>query len=255
MTSLPFQLNRTVDIQAPRPLVFEFFRDTERWASWWGAGSTIDPQPGGRAYIRYPGGVEVSGEVLEVTAPERFVFTYGFVSGTPIGPGASRVTITLEDVNGETRLHLQHDLADEKVRDEHVQGWRYQLSLFANVVADRLHADAPTLVDQWFSAWVEPDVQARRALLKSIAVPDVVFRDRNSLVRGIDDLTAHITAAQRFMPGLRFARNGDVRHCQGTVLADWTAVGSDGAVKAAGSNVFTMNADRRIVKATGFWNA
>ena len=33
-----------------------------RWAAWWGAGSTIDPRPGGRVFIRYPGGIEVSGE-------------------------------------------------------------------------------------------------------------------------------------------------------------------------------------------------
>ena len=253
MSSLPHRLNRTVLIEAPRTVVFDFFLEQERWASWWGAGSTIEPRPGGRAYIRYPGGVEAAGEVVEVKAPERLVFTYGFVSGNPIGPGESRVTITLEAVGGDTRLHLLHEFDNEKVRDEHVQGWRFQLSLFANAVADSLHAGAAQRVDQWFTAWADPDAQGRLAALSSIAAPDVVFRDRFSLVSGIDDLSAHITAAQRFMPGMRLTRNGDIRHCQGMVLANWDAVDPGGAVKGSGTNVFTMNADRRIASATGFW--
>lgn len=254
MSSLPHALNRTILIEAPRTIVFEFFQDSERWASWWGAGSTIDPRPGGRAYIRLPGDVEVSGEVLEINPPEQLVFTYGFVSGTPIAAGASRVTITLEAVGRDTRLHLLHEFEHEQVRDEHVQGWRFQLSLFANAVANRLHEGAAAIVDRWFEAWAEPDVRARNAVLSSIAAPDVVFRDRFSLLNGLEDLSAHITAAQRFMPGLRLTRNGNIRHCQGTVLAGWKAVDAGGAVKASGANVFSMNAEGQIASATGFWD-
>lgn len=255
MSSLPHALNRTILIEAPRSIVFEFFQSSDLWASWWGDGSTIDARPGGRAYIRLPGGVEVTGDVVEINPPEQLVFTYGFVSGSPIAPGASRVTITLEAAGPDTRLHLLHEFADETVRDEHVQGWRFQLSLFANAVANRLHANAAGLVDQWFSAWAETDVQKRDAVLSSIAAQDVVFRDRFSLLSGLDDLSAHISAAQRFMPGLRLTRNGHIRHCQGTVLVDWNAVDPGGAVKASGANVFSMNAEGRIESATGFWNS
>lgn len=253
-TTLAHRLNRTIQIDAPRPIVFAFFLDTTRWASWWGPGSTIDPHPGGRASICFPGGVEVTGEVLEINEPERFVFTYGFASGTPIPPGGSRVTITLEAVSGGTRLHLLHEFADERVRDEHVQGWRFQLSLFANAVANRLHGRAAEAVDRWFAAWADPDGASRAAALDVIAAPDVVFRDRYSLLSGVEDLSAHMAAAQRFMPGIRLARSGVARHCQGAVLVDWQAVDAAGAVKGTGSTVFTMNADGRIETATGFWN-
>ena len=66
MTTLPFQVERAVIIRATPETVFRFFTDTEYWARWWGAGSTIDPRPGGRVLIRYPGGNEASGEVLEI---------------------------------------------------------------------------------------------------------------------------------------------------------------------------------------------
>jgi uncharacterized protein YndB with AHSA1/START domain len=253
MDSLLYHLDRTVVIQATRPTVFRFFTDASRWATWWGAGSTIDARPGGRLYIRHPNGVEVSGEVVEVQTPERIVFTYGYSSGSPIGPGASRVTIRLETSGSGTRLHLQHELPDAALRDAHVQGWRYQLSLFGNVVADEVNAGAAGVVDGWFGAWAEPDATARSRALASIATPDVRFRDRFSLVDGLDDLVPHIGGAQRFMPGIRLRRDGPVRHCQGTVLADWVAETIGGQERGRGTNVFALGADGRIESVTGFW--
>ena len=73
--ALAHRLDRTLVIQARRETVFQFFTDTPQWAAWWGAGSTIDPRPGGRMLIRHPNGVEVSGQVLEIQSPERIVFT------------------------------------------------------------------------------------------------------------------------------------------------------------------------------------
>src|SRR6202043_2187402 len=106
MPDLPYDLERTVVIKAKPETVFRFFTDSARWASWWGAGSTIDAQPGGKVYIRHPNAVEALGEVLEVRPPERIVFSYGFVSGKPMPPGSSRVTIRLEPDEDGTRLHL-----------------------------------------------------------------------------------------------------------------------------------------------------
>ena len=74
-----------------------------------------------------------------------------------------------------------------------------------------------------------------------------------SAVDGVEDLMEHIAAAQRFMPGLQMQRRGEVRHCQGTALADWVAVAADGQERATGTNVFVFDADGRIEAVTGFW--
>jgi len=253
MTRLAHQLDRTVVIRATPQTVFRFFTDEGRWASWWGPGSTIDARPGGRVVIKYPGGVEVSGEVIELQPPSRIVFTYGYASGAPIGPGSSQVTIRLEPVPGGTRLHLTHAFAEPGVRDQHVQGWRYQLSLFANVVAGEVNAGASAAVDRWLGLWSEPSADARAQTLGEIATPEIIFRDQYIQVDGAADLLPHIEAAQRFMPGLRLERDGDVRHCQGTVLADWIAIGADGVTRARGTNVFVCAADGRFESAVGFW--
>ena len=181
------------------------------------------------------------------------MFTYGFVKGTPFPPGASRVTVRLEPAARGTRVHLLHEFSDATARDHHVQGWRYQLSLFANVVADEIHGDAGALVDAWFAAWAEPDEATRKSSLSRIVSPDIRMRDRFSSVEGTDELMPHITAAQHFMPGLRLARKGEARHCQGTVIAEWTAVGPEDTPRGQGTNVFTLGADGRIESVTGFW--
>jgi uncharacterized protein YndB with AHSA1/START domain len=253
LSALSHRLDRTIVIRARPATVFTFFTDTPRWASWWGSGSTIDPKPGGRVLIRYPGGNEATGEVVEIAPPERIVFTYGYTSGKPIGPGESQVTIRLEALEAGTRVHLSHEFADAAVRTEHVQGWRYQLSVFGNVVADVVSTGAADLVDAWFKVWGEPNEAAREQTLAKLATRGVRVRDRYSVLDGIADLSPHIAASQRFMPGIRLERRGEVRHCQGTLLVDWVALGPDGAQRGTGSNVFDLNPDGLIDSVTGFW--
>lgn len=44
-----------------------------------------------------------------------------------------------------------------------------------------------------------------------------------------------------------------IRHCQGTVLADWIARASDGRERGRGTNVFVFGAGGGIESVTGFW--
>jgi hypothetical protein len=191
--------------------------------------------------------------VIEVSPPERVVFTYGFTSGDPIPAGSSRVTIRLEAAGHGTRLFLTHEVADASVRDHHVQGWRYQLSVFANVVTDLANANAGSLVDAWFDAWSAEQDDAREGQLAKIAAPDVRFADRFGLLSGIADLVPHIAATQWFMPDMHVKRSGEIRHCQGTLLVEWVAVGRDGQERSRGTNVFTLRGDGLIESVVGFW--
>jgi hypothetical protein len=163
------------------------------------------------------------------------------------------VTIRLEPRADGTQLHLTHEFPDDSGRSEHVQGWRYQLALFANAVANEVNRDAEARVDEWFAAWSTDDGAARRSAFNRIAAPEVRFADRFSHTEGLDDLAAHLDAARRFMPGLILHRDGKVRHCQGYALADWVAVGADAQHKARGSNVFVLDPEGRITAVTGFW--
>ena len=94
-----------------------------------------------------------------------------------------------------------------------------------------------------------------RARSRSIAVADVQFRDRFSLLDGIDDLVPHIGATQRFMPGLQPATP---RRQSGTVRARCSSTGPRtnpaGEERGTGTNVFTLRADGMIESVVGFWD-
>jgi uncharacterized protein YndB with AHSA1/START domain len=255
MKSLPYAVNRDILIEADRETVFGFFTDSARWATWWGAGSTVDPRPGGTIRIQHSNGFVSDGQVLEVTIPERFVFTFSLQSGGLIPAEDSRVTIRLEQQGDGTLLRLTHEVADAVVAEQLVQGWRFHFSLFANAVANYVNAGAPDVVDTWFALWSEPDAAAREATLGRIAARKVRFRDRYSRLDGIDEVVAHTGAAQRFMPGIGLERKGSIRHCQGTVLADWVARSSDGQEKMSGTSVFLFGPGLKIDSVTSVPNA
>ena len=249
---LDHALERVVVIRARRETVFRYFTDSARFAAWWGAGSSVDPRPGGAVRIRYPNAVEALGEVVELKAPERFVFTYGYsdpAKGVP--PGGSRVTITLEAVAEGTKLRLVHDQADAKARDAHKPGWAYQLAVFANVVAGEEHAGVAAKADAWFKAWAERDPVKRRALLEESAGADIEFRDAYGCVAGLEDLDRHIFQVQMFMPGLTLHRDGEPRQCQGTALVEWVMRSPDGAERGRGTNVVDLAPDGRLARVVG----
>ena len=135
-----------------------------------------------------------------------------------------------------------------------MQGWRFQLSVLANVVANEVHADVAQAIDGWFNAWSVLDPNARREAFARVSSIDVGLRDRFSLIDGLDDLVAHSAAYQRFFPGLRFERKGDIRHCQGVVLADWVTHGDEGTARLNGTCCFTFNTDNQIEAVINFIN-
>jgi len=253
MIGLPHHLDRTVVIRASRDTVFGFLTNTAEWAEWWGTGSTIEARPGGRVLIRHLNGLEASGEVLEVQAPERMVFTYGYASRKPSPPGSSRVTLRLDSHPQGTLLRVTHEFADVEARDEHVEAWRFQFSRFANLVANTVNSAATAQVDRWFAAWGEPDAVTRDHALATLASADLRVLDKFSAVEGRDEVQAHFAAAHRFVPGVRVERRGEIRHCLWHVLADWVAIESSGHERSRGTSLFELDADGRIAKVTGFW--
>ncbi len=96
----------------------------------------------------------------------------------------------------------------------------------------------------WWTGGLRRGPSLRPALATKRSPPS-----RRPVLAGLADLSAHAGAAQRFMPGIEMRRKGEVRQCQGTVLADWVA---DGVERMSGANVFVMGVDGRVEAATGF---
>lgn len=253
MTDLPFSLDRTLVIAAPRATVFRFFTDSARWERWWGKGSTIDARTGGAVRIVYPGGFAASGAVTALEPDRRIAFTYGYENahhGLP--PGGSLVTIELADVPEGTQLQFRHDVGTQQLREHHIAGWRYHLAVFANVVSDEQHAGATAMADTWFAAWAEVDAARRTAMLQQCTTDSVTMRDRFASFAGRDELHGHINNCHLHMPGVVMTRAGDIKHVQGHALVPWTAKGDKGAPFGGGHLELRFAADGRIAGAVGF---
>jgi uncharacterized protein YndB with AHSA1/START domain len=103
-------------IEARPETVFAYFTDPERFQRWQGGDASIEPHPGGsfRVSVGGPSDGVVHGEVLEVVAPSRLVFTWGregITSGygglATLLAGPSVVEISLESQRGGTLLRLR----------------------------------------------------------------------------------------------------------------------------------------------------
>jgi uncharacterized protein YndB with AHSA1/START domain len=255
MNDKSMMVEREVHIRAKRGTVFRYFTDSSRFAAWWGEGSSIDPRPRGKVQIRYPNGVTAGGEVVEMVEGSRIVFTYGYDDPEkPIARGGSTVTITLQDAPGGahtgtgTLLRLEHRVDSAAVRDAHVPGWRFQLSVFANVVAADEAGAVAELVDRWFACISGACADA----LDVIVTDDVELRDRFACITGKEDLRAHLAASRMHTPDVQLERDGEPRFCQGTALVDWVARKTKGNESvASGTNVFEIEGGR-VASVIGF---
>jgi uncharacterized protein YndB with AHSA1/START domain len=103
-------LSREYD--APRELVWRAYTDPAHLPNWWGPNGftntvhEIDVRVGGRwRFIMHgPDGKDWPNRIVyqEVVQPERLVFLHG--DDVDDDPGAFHVTITLDDVDGRTRV-------------------------------------------------------------------------------------------------------------------------------------------------------
>jgi uncharacterized protein YndB with AHSA1/START domain len=137
----------TVWIPATPPDVFGFFTDPDRYVQWMGSSAELDPVPGGVYRVRMADGFAAAGRFLAVSYPHSVVFSWGFADDeaasrtkhADAGPGertmpagSTRVTVTLLDEGGGTRLRLRHEnLPSESLREGHDVAWNTYLPRLA----------------------------------------------------------------------------------------------------------------------------
>lgn len=129
-------LIREIDIKATPETVFEFFVDPAKLTRWLAAEATLDPRPGGVCHL-VPAGADnyMEGEFLEVDAPKRVVFTWGFNNpDAGVRPGGSTVEVTLSPIDTGTRLRLVHRGLPADAVADHSGGWTTMLARLVEAV-------------------------------------------------------------------------------------------------------------------------
>ena len=132
----PDVLEVTVHVAAPPQTVFAYFTDPARYVQWMGSPAAVQAVPGGSYRVGMSDGVEAAGQFVEVDAPRRLVFTWGWTHEQAVPPGSTRVVVTFTEEDGGTRVVLSHyDLPTDQQRDHHRAGWQTYLDRLATRAA------------------------------------------------------------------------------------------------------------------------
>ena len=246
-------LEQTVIVRATPELVFRFVTDSDRFETWWGAGSSILPRKKGAVHIRFSNGVTVSGEIFELAAGRRIGFSYGYdAPDKPIPPGGSRVRLQFEPHPEGTLVTLHHDFLDAETCDKHVAGWRYQLATLATLASKLQHAELDQVIDRFFAVWAITDASARRRELEQIVGQDFEYRDRYACAAGREAFHEYVAAYQiHAHDDEELHRTEQPTQCQGRAIVKWEKV-VDGLETSAGLMTFDLAGDGRLRTAVAF---
>lgn len=251
--NVPDPVSREVFVPAHPETVWSFVATDEGWSAWWGAGSTIDPTPGGAMTIAFPDGRSAVGTVLAVKPAEALSLSWGYPrEDAPIPVDGSTVEITLRPAPEGTVVRVEHHIRDVAARREHVAGWRYELGLLRTaVVGATLTGRLAGTIDAWHAAWAVDDPADRRAALAAAATDEVVVDEPMAVLSGVDDLDGWIAQARVHLPAT-VRRTGPPALCGALTTWDWEILAGD-AVLATGRSVGRLAPDGRLAAVTGFW--
>jgi glutathione S-transferase len=161
---MPFELEMTRFIRAPREKVFDAFVKRDALAAWIcprGMSvpeAAVDGRVGGqyRLVMRSREGTTfvVGGTYRELERPERIVFTWRW-EGETMPKAETLVTVELEAREGGTALVMRHSgFPDAGMRDSHANGWRSSLNRLLDLVDERGTAATLTLIGDPRSTYV-----------------------------------------------------------------------------------------------------
>jgi uncharacterized protein YndB with AHSA1/START domain len=132
----PVLVEREIVIAAPPDVVWVCWTDPARLVKWMGRTAAIELVPGGPIRVEYANGAVMLGAIVEVDAPRRLVFTWGWEDpDEAVGPGASRVEVDLDVVPEGTRVRVRHLGLSATEAASHAQGWDYFLGRLGDAVA------------------------------------------------------------------------------------------------------------------------
>ena len=129
-------VEREISIDASPETVWEFLVDPDKATRWMGQSATLEAEPGGLYRVEVIPGHTARGEFVEVDAPRRLVYTWGWEAGeqgeSPVPPGSSTVEIELVAEGDATTLRFVHrDLPNAEAAGSHAHGWDHYLERLA----------------------------------------------------------------------------------------------------------------------------
>jgi len=148
---------------------FALITEPERLRRWKTVTATVDLRAGGEYRFTVLPGHIAEGTYKEVVPGRRVVFGWGWDGNPGLPKDASTVTITVEPVEGGSRVTLVHEGLTPEQAVAHAEGWNH---LFERL--ERLATTGDAGPDEW--AWAPEDLTPLVAAEAALAVIQPVLR-------------------------------------------------------------------------------
>jgi uncharacterized protein (TIGR03086 family) len=166
-------VTRTADLPVSPDEAFALITEPERLRRWKAVSAYVDLRAGGTYRFTIVPGQTAAGSYREIEPGRRLVFGWGWEGNPDLPPDGSTVIVTIEPIDGGSRVTLVHEGLDAEQEALHAAGWEHFL--------DRLESVATTGdagADEW--AWAPES-------LDPIVASDAVLAALQPVLRRITD--------------------------------------------------------------------
>lgn len=133
------QIERSIEILAPRQQVWTALTTAEAIGTWFGNGATIDLRPGGNFTLDFPGYPTTHARVVAVEPPAFFAFRWQAVGSDPAAPVESGPSTLVEFSLAETAAGTRVTVVESgfaaldpavasTAHADNTEGWEIQLN-------------------------------------------------------------------------------------------------------------------------------
>jgi uncharacterized protein (TIGR03086 family) len=238
-------ITKKTDLPVSPDEAFALVTDPERLRRWKAVSAYVDLRAGGAYRFTIVPGQTAAGTYREVEPGRRLVFGWGWEGDVGLPPDGSTVVITIEPVDGGSRVTLVHEGLDPDQEARHSEGWDHFLDRLARVATT---GDAGADEWAWAPGQLDPAIAADAVLaalqpvLRGITDDD---RDNPTPCADFtcDDLVVHLAASVvqvGSMAGVDIADDvgGSIENRLSVLSARaidaWRARGTDGTVSGPG---------------------
>jgi uncharacterized protein YndB with AHSA1/START domain len=131
-------VEREIAIAASPETIWELLTREDEAIKWMGQSASFDLRPGGAYRVEVIPGNTARGEFVEIDAPHRLVYTWGWEPGSQsnLAVGSSTIEFELTPYESGTLLRFRHfDLPSADVAESHGHGWDHYLGRLARLAA------------------------------------------------------------------------------------------------------------------------
>jgi uncharacterized protein YndB with AHSA1/START domain/ketosteroid isomerase-like protein len=190
-------VERELLIDAAPETVWELLVDPGQITQWMGTNAKLEARRGGEYRLAVIPGHTARGEVVEIDAPRRLVYTWGWEGNERVPPGSTVVEFDLQPRGDRTLLRFTHrELPTSESAASHAHGWDHYLPRLVQAA----RGENPG-VDAWVTSQTIKnyfDALKQKGDWQSLLADDMTFSSFTSPVKSISGKRAYLQATERF---------------------------------------------------------